>query len=568
MAGRPKDEESAPYKVTDRRGRDDPAGGPRAHNVDPLVISPELEAGVPYSTFHPGASGLDWTQLRYMARVPVVASVVQVMLSKLSDCLVQQVSPYEPGWRVGMVDRKAKMTPAAEKRAAEIGRVLLTGGGRWYPGGMEASVTASMRDSFVGDQFCSEVLTDRIGNPTAYVPVDAATMRLAKPTGEQRSSGRYYPGGSDAVVVEKDTLGQVVNAWDSPHMMWGIRRQRTDQGLLRYGYPEFDDLCSVVTWIVNSLTANAVTFTNGMHASTIVSFFSKSMDPEQWKALTRSMTAMLSGVRNAKRTVMLQLDPDEKVTATPLGVNNKDMEFSAYLNFLLKVLCSLFGIDPAEINFVFGNEGQTSSLGQRGPGERINASRDRWLWSTLRKLASWLTHWIVQPLDPDFMMEFGGRGSLSESERLDMIIKQVRCMVTVDESRAMLDLKPLGGLIGNMILDPQAAQAIMQSQGQGTGEDEGNEEDLDGFDDALEGAEPGEELPAERGETVKSHGEWRRSVAGALDRYHGRLEKAVDRRVREGAIVARPRARGQLRKGRIAIVPAQEKDVRAWIVEA
>jgi hypothetical protein len=48
-------------------------------------------------------------------------------------------------------------------------------------------------------------------------------------------------------------------------------------------------------------------------------------------------------------------------------VNNREMEYGQWMDWLTKLTCAVFGIDPVEINFIFGNSGQSSSLNQSRP---------------------------------------------------------------------------------------------------------------------------------------------------------------------------------------------------------
>ena len=551
----------------------------RAHNVDPFAFDVSTESGHTYGAFHPGAAGLDYAQLRHMSRIPIASAVVQVILSLISDCCTLQTTPYELGFRIRLEDKRKKMTRAAENEAYDIAKVVLAGGLHYTPGGMDTAVSMLMRDSLTLDQGNAEIIKDRAGRIIGYNPADAATLRLAKPNDVQRATGRWHPDADDEhVVIQRNHTGAVGEHWAAGEMMWGIRRARTDQNIMRYGYPEYDDLCGVLTWLVSSLTANAVTFTNGMHASTIIGFQS-ALDPTQWKALTRSMTAMLTGIRNAKRTVMVQLDPalKEDIKSVPLGLSNTEMEFTNWINFLTKLFCSPIGLDPALLGFVFGNEGQGGGLGQGNQEWRVKQSHQRCLKPILRRLAQWFTQWIVNPINSDFLMEFGGLDAPSDAERLEMAVKSISNYKTVDEVRAEYDLKPLGAPIGDMILNAHTTQVLMQQLGaeQGEGDDEGPQGGDDGpggnagagLDDLFGlGPDDDDEVRPEDAKVgkVKSPGQLKEETGEALDKATRASSRLAERWLGDGRLVPR----GPTRKGRRKLlVSTDEPGVKAWVVE-
>ncbi len=65
---------------------------------------------------------------------------------------------------------------------------------------------------------------------------------------------------------------------------------------------------------------------------------------------------MLAGVGNAWKTPIL--NADDGVEWVSMQSNNRDMEYNEWMNFLLKLACAMFLMDPAEVNFKFGSESE------------------------------------------------------------------------------------------------------------------------------------------------------------------------------------------------------------------
>ena len=448
--------------------------------VDPVVKGVEAAAPMSYAfdphsmlwhwagdhptDYHPGTAGIDYGTLHRMSRIPVIGAMIQNRVNQVAAFANVQRSRYGLGFEVALKDVRKNPTDGDRKRALEIEKMLMEAGGRHGPGGFEPFLRMITRDSFTYDQVNFEVLSTagRSGNfkPAGFVPVDPSTIRRAKPTLPEIEKGRYNPDRASYVQVVDD---KIVNEFAYNEMAFGVRRPRSNLFVQGYGYPELEELIKVITNLLNAETYNAVNFTNGVHASTILTLKSR-MDSRAFTSFKRDIMSMMIGPRNAKRTPIIQLDParefGEDLKAVSLGQSNRDMEYSAWVNWLLKIAAAVFQIDPAEIGFVYGNEGGGSMLNQRGPQERIAHSQDKGLRPLLRAISSWINHWIVEPYDENFMFRFVGFDSLSEFHKVDLDVKRIRSYMTINEIRAEHDLPPLDGPTGDLILDGVYSSAI------------------------------------------------------------------------------------------------------------
>ena len=473
---------------------------PKSWNINPHDLgysnSSLEEIG---STVHPGTVGLDYMTLQSVSRIPVIGSIIQTRIQQVSEFCVPMQSPYSSGFRVRLKDNEARTSAAARKEAREIEGIIMAAGGRYGIGSFEMTMRAMLRDSLVYDQCNFEVLRTRGGQAYGYIPVDASTIRRAKPSTKKRSQrdkGHFYLGEGDKLAYTQVVNDKIVNTYAHRDMAWGIRRPRTWIEINGYGYPELEELVNVVTDLLNATTYNSVNFTNGIHAQTILTVKS-TMTAEMFDAFKRHIVAMMSGVKNAKRLPIVQLQPDgkEDVKAVNLSQSNKEMEYSQWINWLLKITCSCYSMDPAELGFMFGNEGQANSLSTSGPEERIVASKERGLRPLLRSVEGWLNTTLVNELNPDFALEFVGLNQMSEGDRVELDIKALKAYRTINEIRAEHDLPKLESELGDMILDPSYLSTSMQlkSMEGGDEEDEGG-----GYEDEDEGeyeggAEAGDE---------------------------------------------------------------------------
>jgi hypothetical protein len=162
------------------------------------------------------------------------------------------------------------------------------------------------------------------------------------------------------------------------------------------------------------------------------------------------------------------------------------MEYSAWIDFLIKICCARFLIAPEEVNFQYGNTGQSQAMGQSPVEEKISASKDLGLRPLVRWFFAQLNQWYLQRVNQDFEVVAVGLDEKGPEAETDLLSKQVTVFLTVDEARERVELGPLGKENGgNMILNPtwmqyvQGQQAMAQQGGQEPPPESGNHFEVD-----------------------------------------------------------------------------------------
>jgi hypothetical protein len=156
-----------------------------------------------------------------------------------------------------------------------------------------------------------------------------------------------------------------------------------------------------------------------------------------------------------------------------MQANNRDMEYNAWMDFLLKVVCSFYSMDPSEINFKYGNVGQKSGLSEDSNAEKISESRERGLRPLLKHFSDQFNRNIIWPTNESFEFEFVGLDSMTRDKAADLATKQVKSIRTVDELRAEDDLDPLPDGKGEVILDNVWMQFAQQKDAATQQEEQG-----------------------------------------------------------------------------------------------
>lgn len=436
----------------------------RGINIDDMdpgnTISPEV-----MGTAHPGTLGfsISFDTLRNISRVPVVDAIIYTRLMQIARFTQRQRTPTMPGFKVRMREARRQPSAASLKRISQLEAWIETCGDPTAQDDptFETFTNKFMRDSLVLDQACAEILHDKYGRPAAMIPLDAATIRRAMPTDKElRTQQRRLTGSKYVQVLNSEIKAE----FDSSHMMFGIRRPRTDMATNFYGYPELEVVARNINYLLQAEFYNAANFTNGMHASGIIAIMS-SMDAQSFYQLDMKMRQALTGAMNAHRTMFIQLNPNEKEDIKPIQFTqtNKEMEFSEWIRWLIKVICGVYQMDPAEVNFFYGNEGQHNSMQGTDAEERVSVSKERGLPALLRKYASWLNRSIIYQLDEDFELAFEGLDERNPLVQSQLDTQSLSGWESLNEIRAKRDMPPMGDhWVFNVPLNASVVQTINQ----------------------------------------------------------------------------------------------------------
>jgi hypothetical protein len=210
-------------------------------------------------------------------------------------------------------------------------------------------------------------------------------------------------------------------------------------------------LVPAVTCILYAWEYNQRFFSQGSAAKGIINF--KGAVPEkQLQSFRRHWYQMISGVENAWYINLQQ--------------TSRDMEYNSWMDFLIKVVCAMYAMDPAELNFKYGNVGQKGGLQESSNREKITESKERGLRPLLRFIADAINLHLVWPVNENFEFDFVGLDAQTKDEMAELSAKQVRVYKTVDEIRAQDDLPPLPDGLGEVLLDPTWYQHAQQKQAQ------------------------------------------------------------------------------------------------------
>jgi len=414
-------------------------------------------------------SQITYGTLKAMAwKNPVISAVIQTRVNQVAAFAQYQPDRYQLGYQIRLRDSEKQATKQDKEWAKQMSLLLQRTGITDNPRGrnnFETMLKKLTWDSLVYDQLCMEIVPNRLGQPAEWYAVDAGTFRRA-----DSGTLRYDEDDAKAVRYVQVYDGQIISEYTQEELCFGIRNPRTDIRNHGYGTSELEMLVSTVTSMLWSWEYNQKFFTQGSGQKGILNF--KGAIPEkQMKQFRRHWYQMISSVENAWRTPITNADELQWIN---MQSNNRDMEFSAWMDFLIKVTCSMYSMDPVEVNFKYGNAGQRSGMQEASNKEKITESKERGLRPLLRFLETQINHYIVWPLNESFEFKFVGLDAQTRDDVAKLNQSRVKTIWTVDELRAEEDLPPLPDGLGQVILDPTWLQfkqgQAMQQQGGAPGE--------------------------------------------------------------------------------------------------
>jgi len=344
----------------------------------------------------------------------------------------------------------------------------------------ESFLKKIVRDSLTYDQIAVEIVPDMMGIPYEFLAVDAATVRIAD-EGLNQYTESYasregfvpenprYPtsfGGNSLMTGDGNPIsyiqlinGQPNQAFSDKELVFACRNPRTDIYIQGYGFSEVEMIITIITSFLNAEEYNRRIFTNGTTAKGILNFKGDTFSPEMLEALKRQWIAQAAGVENAHRTLITQ---SEGMEWQDLQKGNAEMEYNKWIEYLIKLVCGTFLIDPAEVNFSLQGGVSQTPLFESSQEWKLKASRDKGLKPLLKFIAKVINKNIIDRIDDHFSFEFIGLDELSQQEQHQMLVEQLGSYLSLNEVRKSQDLPEVK--YGDLVLNPTYVQYVQQRE--------------------------------------------------------------------------------------------------------
>lgn len=430
---------------------------PKSWFADPFALLDSVGMGYRNSPTY-----LTYDTLRQVSeRDTYVAPIILTRIDQVNTFARLQPNKYSVGFviRPRFGDKKRLLTEDEKRKVEQLQMLVLNTGREYNLGrdGLNQFISKFVRDSLTYDQGCFESVRTRGGGVHEFNAVDASTIRTATPKQMKGTPPRVHELKKDIRYVQ--VINSAITAeFTIDEMAFCVRNPRSSIKAYGYGLPEIETLITTITSHLWAEEWNRKMFSQGSTVKGLLNV-KGNIPPVQFEAFKRMWHSQVAGIQNAWRTPMLN---SEEVQWLPLQLSNTEMGYQMWMEYLCKITCALFRIDPAEINFdLRGGVGQQPVFMSTNEAQQ-KASKDRGLQPLLNFVENALNRHVVWKVDPRWELAFIGLDAKTEDQAIQLRMQQVQNTHKLNEVRAMDDLPPVPD--GDVVLNATYIGYLMQKQ--------------------------------------------------------------------------------------------------------
>lgn len=363
---------------------------------------------------------LSFEILRRMGNIHIIRSIVNTRIEQIQNFLHFSEDDQKEGFTIRkrtslFKESKKEISSAEKKKIEEIVEFLMNSGfnEKWDNiDDFQTFVRKIAFDSLTLDQLAFEVVRDKGWNIKKYRAVDASLIRFldsVDPKQRERLEDYRFKGylprfcmtWDDQILINPTTKEPILYyPWE---LGFGIRNKSSDIRKNGYGTSELEILVELITGILWSVQYNMNNFSIGSTPKGFINVKNANISDSNMNEFRQAWSQMMTGVRNAKRTPVINGIDLEWID---LDKSNREMEYQEWAQFLVIMVCSVYRIDPSELGFSFKNQAQI--FGQDGQKARLQHSREKGLKPILIFLENIITKYIVSEIDEDYEFVFTG----------------------------------------------------------------------------------------------------------------------------------------------------------------
>lgn len=363
---------------------------------------------------------LSFEVLRRMGNIHIIRSIVNTRIEQIQNFLHFSEDDQKEGFTIRkktslFKEEKKEILSAEKKKIEEIVEFLMNSGfnEKWDNiDDFQTFVRKIAFDSLTLDQLAFEVVRDKGWNIKKYRAVDASLIRFldsVDPKQRERLEDYRFKGylprfcmtWDEQILINPTTKEPILYyPWE---LGFGIRNKSSDIRKNGYGTSELEILVELITGVLWSIQYNMNNFSIGSTPKGFINVKNANISDSNLNEFRQAWSQMMTGVRNAKRTPVINGIDLEWID---LDKSNREMEYQEWAQFLVIMVCSVYRIDPSELGFSFKNQAQL--FGQDGQKARLQHSREKGLKPILIFLENIITKYIVSEIDEDYEFVFTG----------------------------------------------------------------------------------------------------------------------------------------------------------------
>lgn len=465
---------------------------------------------------------LSYQTLYRMSKTPIISAIIKTRKNQIADFAEPQADRYNTGFiiRKKPVDGiEQKMTKRDEKIANSITDFIINCGGNssWVNDDFDTFIRKIVEDSLVYDQMTFECVRNRRGQLESFVATDASTFRIADTAFDEDFKNKFFDNRGAGLFLNNNIFNSrkmengyapqyvqvyqnaVINEFYPWELCFGVRNPNTSIYSNGYGCSEMEELINIITSMLWGDEYNRRFFSQGSAPKGLLRV-KGGMNEQALQQFRQQWQAMISGVMQSWKTPVVDADVDW----IDLQKNNRDMEYSSWMEYLIKQACAIYSIDPSEIGWDISRSGGNSGLFEGSQAERLQHSKDKGLYPMLKFIQRKINKYIVSQINPEFEFVFMGLNGMTVEQELEHDLKKLNSFMTINEIRRKYDLpeiEDIGEVVENSVFyqaynaKKQAEMQEKQRQNGGFGfiDDDGGEEEEPDYDENEEESEEPED---------------------------------------------------------------------------
>lgn len=341
---------------------------------------------------------------------------------------------------------------------------------------LDKFVTTIVEDRLIYNYMAVELIPTKDGSKLHhYYPMSAGTIKYvsARAAAQYQKLLQQETMRRDAMKKRFDpskplkyvqvVRGKIVAAFTEDELIFEPATPTVDPEDNGYAPGELEYLINIVTAHLYAEAHNRNFFTQGIGTKGILHIKGDNLSRAQLEAFKRQWFNQVVNTRNAFRPPIIGMADDVKWV--PLAQTNREMEFEAWMNYLIKICCAIYQIDPAEINFDI-SKGAAASFGDKSNEDKLKNSKDKGLRPLLDMIENVINNHIIRYWNPDlakkYKFKFVGFDAESREQEINRLQKETQTWKTLNEARIEMGKPPVED--GDVVLNATYTQYLAQKQ--------------------------------------------------------------------------------------------------------
>lgn len=324
----------------------------------------------------------------------------------------------------------------------------------------------TVRDVLTYDQANTELVYKRNSRTQlmSFYAVDAGSIYYVVDANGNRPTGK-----TDDKYIQKIGDDKAVY-YKEGELTFDVMNPRTDIYAYQYGLSPLEVVLNQVSYHSMTEEFNNKYFTQGGTTNGLLLINPGENNPMTQQAMEdfrRDWSARFMGANGAWKTPVVNAQDAKFIN---MNQSSKDMEFEKWINYLINIITSNFGVDPAEIGFpnrggATGSKG--NSLQESSKSELSQLSKDKGLSPLLDFIEDIVNDNIVSKFsEGEYLFRFTGNELQHEIQMLNKVVTEVTNTSYLDEGRALLGKDPLPDGKGEVVLNQHWVNYSGQLQSQ------------------------------------------------------------------------------------------------------